>query len=157
MPADRLDQWLAGLASGRKVSDTSVPEELCSRVRLWAQLAPALPWNSTGGWLVYREADEVRAVPLQDGKVVGREAPAEIVVACPWLSRRHFAIRRGENGFELEDLGGKNATQLGGRPVVRATLASVDVITVGDQHFLFVDAGGSDSVPAVPPRPGGML
>jgi hypothetical protein len=132
-----FDRWLAGLAD-RKIEETRIPDELGTRVLLWADLSPHLPPDATGAWLLYREGGQVRAAAIGSGKVVGRGQDADLRVDCRWLSRRHFVIRATAEGFELEDLGGKNQLLVNGQPVLSKRLVGGDTIRVGDMDFLFV-------------------
>lgn len=136
MSAAPLERWLTGLRD-RKIEDTDVSDEFCTRVRLWAELTPHLPADQAGAWLLYKEAEVVRAVLLDREQSVGRGTEADVVVNCRWMSRRHFVIRPVPEGFELECLDGKNALLLNRCEVRRQALRSGDVITVADQHYLF--------------------
>jgi hypothetical protein len=50
-------------------------------------------------------------------RVVGRAAPADLIVDDASLSRQHARIRAQESGVWVEDLGSKNGTSCAGEPV----------------------------------------
>jgi MoxR-like ATPase len=60
------------------------------------------------------------------------------------LSRRHAALRRVPGGWELEDLGSKNGTRVGGDRLVRTILVDGDVIEAGSTMFVFRERTGDD-------------
>jgi pSer/pThr/pTyr-binding forkhead associated (FHA) protein len=49
--------------------------------------------------------------------VIGRQAPADILVSSPLISRRHAVIQRVERTFTLVDCASRNGTFLNGQPV----------------------------------------
>ncbi len=49
--------------------------------------------------------------------ILGRDPVCQIVLSLPPISRRHAAIRRSADGFNLCDLGSANGTTLNGAPV----------------------------------------
>ncbi|MEO7731150.1 MAG: sigma 54-interacting transcriptional regulator [Kofleriaceae bacterium] len=75
-------------------------------------------------------------------------------VADVQMSRRHFAIRQGAEGWQLEDLGSRNGTFLHGERVRTARLADGDVIEAGGSLLMFRAepgaAGQGDLVPGPP-------
>ncbi len=87
------------------------------------ELAPAAPpKRPTGkvphtgpGWLV--DVETGQRFLVNERVVIGREAPADVVFQVPTISKRHFVIRRGENGFLVEDMRSTNGTYLNGLPV----------------------------------------
>lgn len=81
---------------------------------------------------------EVQFFPLEKEVVtVGRSRECDIQVEDLNVSRRHFQVRRLEGGFVLEDLGSKNGTFVNGAPVQRWSLSDGDLISAGEQKFLF--------------------
>src|SRR5262245_25908420 len=100
--------------------------------------------------LVYHR-DGVETVPLAPGSsvVVGRQPPADLVIADRCLSSRHarFTLVAAEE-VTVEDLGSTNGTRVGGRRVDRVTLkpseevllgsivASIHVVQSGEQRAL---------------------
>jgi hypothetical protein len=69
--------------------------------------------------------------------IIGREAPADIVVPLPQVSARHADIRSiGDGWYELVDLGSTNGTFVDGRRVTNARVRLTERIMLGSQ---FVD------------------
>jgi serine phosphatase RsbU (regulator of sigma subunit) len=68
-----------------------------------------------------------------DELVVGRSSGSGLVIPDPYLSRRQARLYRGEDGWYLEDLGGRNPTLLNGLPVKQpACLAAGDLIRMSE-------------------------
>lgn len=134
-----LERWLAGLKD-RRVEDTDVPDDLCARVRLWAELTPALPAGAAGAWLLWREDKTMRAAPVGSDGTVGRGDDAGIRIPYRFLSRRHFAIRPVAGGHEVVTLAAKNDLLVNGRSVSSDPLQSGDILRVGDLELLFLVA-----------------
>ena len=82
--------------------------------------------------LVYHK-DRVDTVHLSEDAsvVVGREAPADIVIPDGSLSRRHarFSVQGGK--VVVEDLGSTNGTRIGHRRITREILRPGDAVTLG--------------------------
>jgi len=74
---------------------------------------------------------------LTDDLVVGRAAPADLIVADPKVSRRHCKIAHTPTGWQLEDLGSSNGTRVGGRTVKSHTLRNGDTIEIGSTSLVF--------------------
>jgi len=73
--------------------------------------------------LVLREEEEY---------VLGRDAASALVVDDDRVSRRHARLRRGREGWELDDLASKNGTLVDGQPVAgRALLAQRCWLSLG--------------------------
>jgi len=72
------------------------------------------------------------------GVTIGRSRACEIVVDDQGVSRRHAAIRSGQDGWVLEDLGSTNGSSVNGAPVegTRA-LADGDKIEIGSATLRF--------------------
>lgn len=132
-----VERWLAGLRN-RIVPETEVPDELFTRVRLWSELTPHIPANQPGAWLVWKEEGRIRTERLDREHTFGRGTDADIVVNSRWLSRKHFVIRPADHNFAIEDLGSKNPLQVNRTRTTCRVLNSGDVLTIADQHFLFV-------------------
>ena len=65
-------------------------------------------------WLVTGK----RRIPLQEGvNVIGRDPESTVWLDVPGVSRRHAQITLADGTARLEDLGSKNGTLLGDRPV----------------------------------------
>lgn len=117
----------AGKFAGKKAKGPAAPDKTerapqAPVQELSPQPAPAAPRKATGkvpytgpGWLV--DVETGQRFQVQDRITVGREAPAEVVFQVPTISKRHFIIRRAENGFIVEDMRSTNGTYLNGLPV----------------------------------------
>ena len=85
-------------------------------------------------WLTYTDADgSRRRVAVERGEfVVGRHSECDLAIADGRLSRRHARLIRTGTGFEIEDLGSSNGTDLNGTPVFEPVqVRSGDVISFG--------------------------
>ena len=67
-----------------------------------AFLSGKLPGKKPGKWLLDR-----------DGIDIGREAPADILLPFPTISRRHARITRAPSGYFIADLESRNGTCIG--------------------------------------------
>ena len=91
--------------------------------------------------LIYHH-DGVRVVPLTRGGelVVGRAAPAEILIRDPSLSRQHARFYLMDGQLWVEDLGSTNGTLVNGNPVTSSIVGAGDEVTLGSvaisQHVL---------------------
>lgn len=74
-----------------------------------------------------------RSVPLtKDQIVVGRTAPADLVVDDPAVSGRHLMIRGGDRGLVIADLGSTNGTRVNGVPLKgEIAVGEGDIIQLG--------------------------
>ncbi|MCA9608240.1 MAG: sigma 54-interacting transcriptional regulator [Myxococcales bacterium] len=84
--------------------------------------------------LVVYHRDDVKVMPLgedEQGLVVGRAWPADVVVEDPSLSRQHARFRRVPEGVEVTDLGSTNGTHRQGERIDRAVLGPGDAVTLG--------------------------
>ncbi|MBX3275758.1 MAG: sigma 54-interacting transcriptional regulator [Sandaracinaceae bacterium] len=72
-------------------------------------------------------------VPLEDETpvVLGRAAPADVIVAEEKLSRAHARFTAVEDGVLVEDLGSTNGTHHRGKRVERVVLTPGDSVTLG--------------------------
>ncbi len=61
------------------------------------------------------KADEWRLE--KDQYVIGREAPADLVIALPRISRSHARVTQDERGYAICDLGSRNGTFVNGKPI----------------------------------------
>ncbi len=88
----------------------------------------------------------------QDELLIGREAPADLVVPRSRVSRRHACITRSERGCYLEDLDSRNGTFVNGQPVTREPrrLQHGDEIVLGGVVSLrFHDPGETTAGPRI--------
>ncbi|MEN9581755.1 MAG: hypothetical protein RJA70_4764 [Pseudomonadota bacterium] len=105
------------------------------------------PTNPSGGQsagliLLYAESfAQLPAVfPITATRaLIGREAPADIVVPVQAVSRVHAEIVYERSGYTLRDLNSTNGTLLDGHQVREARLESGQEVRVGDAILKFVD------------------
>lgn len=96
--------------------------------------------SSPGGvaeaWLV----DGFGAVhPVGAKTRIGRNPGSALAVLHGSVSRDHAEVVRHGDGWQIRDLGSRNATRLDGRRVEgRAALAHGEIVRIGDVAFLFV-------------------
>ncbi len=84
--------------------------------------------------------------------LLGRSSKADLTIADRSMSREHARIRRTERGWEIEDLGSRNGTYVGGTRISESTpIAAGDTIALGSS---LVTVRGGDE-PATSPPPGG--
>jgi len=83
--------------------------------------------------LLLYQRDGVRVVPLVAGQpqVLGRFAPADIVVADGSLSRQHATVELREGALWVEDLQSTNGTWVNGKRVESGTVESSDELAFG--------------------------
>ncbi len=101
-----------------------------------------------------------REIDLHDGEnVLGRTREAVVWIPSPSVSRRHARIVVSGGSATVEDLGSKNGTYVGERPIDRnrpTALADGDSIRVGDARFVFrvftPDTTDSDPLGQLPGR-----
>jgi DNA-binding NtrC family response regulator len=84
------------------------------------------------------------------GAVVGTSPDCDLMLTDPAVSRRHFEILPGENGFTLRDLGSKNGTLVGGMLLGEVTLTTGTDIQVGQSRLRFSILEGHDEYPLSP-------
>lgn len=106
---------------------------------------PSARGKGGGPGLVLLYADAFRSLPTawpitQNRIVIGREAPADVVVPVHAVSRRHAEISYERGGFTLRDLGSTNGTLVDGRLVLETRIESGQEIRVGDAILKLVDA-----------------
>ncbi|GIW81853.1 MAG: hypothetical protein KatS3mg105_3660 [Gemmatales bacterium] len=99
---------------------------------------------------VIRDKDQVYRLKI-GLNTIGRLSDNDVVVADPYLSRRHCAIIiHADNRCEIADVASKNGTFVNGRRVSGPTpLSSGDEIRMCNRHFLFLhrdhaEPGASD-------------
>jgi len=69
--------------------------------------------------------------------VIGRSRDADLVISDPNISRRHAELRRGDEGWQIVDLGSTNGIKVNGRRVDQQALRPGDQITVGVTDLTF--------------------
>lgn len=75
--------------------------------------------TTTHVWLITIDPDhQPQRWPLDKPEtIIGRRAPADIVLPSPRISRRHACIARSQWGYTLIDLGSRNGTFINGQLV----------------------------------------
>jgi pSer/pThr/pTyr-binding forkhead associated (FHA) protein len=91
-----------------------------------------------------------RRVELADTVVVGRMAPADLVVADAKVSRTHCRLSKSRTGWTVTDLGSSNGTRVGGRLVKAHVLRDGDRIEVGRTALVFEEDVAKAPVGPVP-------
>ncbi len=83
--------------------------------------------------LVLYHRDGAMVTTLEKGRsiVVGRTAPADVVVPDPGLSRQHARFTWDDTGVWVEDLGSTNGTKKNGERITRAQINAGDDIAIG--------------------------
>ena len=71
-----------------------------------AYLSGKLPNGKSGKWLLYKDYIDI-----------GREAPADIILPFPTISRPHARITRTPAGYFVTDLESRNGTCIGQNPI----------------------------------------
>lgn len=88
-------------------------------------------------------------VPLDREVVLGRKAPADLVVADGQISTRHLSLRPSPEGAVLKDLGSTNGTRLdaGDRlpPEVETTVRPGQKVLAGPAILEIVEGGGPET------------
>src|SRR5262245_47677481 len=83
--------------------------------------------------LVLYHRDGAMVAQLEKGRaiVVGRSAPADVVVPDLGLSRQHARFLWDDTGIWVEDLQSTNGTKKNGERISRAQIAPGDEIAIG--------------------------
>ncbi len=74
--------------------------------------------------------------------IIGREPPADLVIALPLVSRQHARIVQTASGYTIVDLGSRNGTFVNGKPVGGEPLrlrAGDEIVLGGAATFHFHD------------------
>jgi hypothetical protein len=69
--------------------------------------------------------------------VMGRSRECDVVISDPNVSRRHAELRRGDEGWQVVDLGSTNGVKVNDRRVEEATLRPGDRIRIGVTDLTF--------------------
>jgi len=109
-----------------------------------AKFGPSAPVGSQTAGLVLLYATAFRslppAFPLKHGtNVIGREAPADIIVPVNAVSRTHAEVVWERGGWSLRDRDSTNGTLVDGHRTMEARLEHGQEVRVGDAIFKFVD------------------
>jgi DNA-binding winged helix-turn-helix (wHTH) protein len=93
-----------------------------------------------------------RRFALQDGvNVIGRDPDTDVTIDVAGVSRRHAQIVVSDGSATIEDLGSKNGTLVGDRPVRgRIALRNADRIQLATELLVFQVSGGGVSTETQP-------
>jgi Inner membrane component of T3SS, cytoplasmic domain len=120
-----------------------------------ARLDRAVPTIGAEAFLMGVGGDhDGRVYPIwHNTALIGRSDDADVLVLDASVSARHAQLINGSQGFEIEDLGSTNGTQVEGRPVTRSVLQTGQLITIGQVEFKFLLHRRMDATLAVIPKP----
>ena len=80
---------------------------------------------------------------------IGRDTGCDMVLPDPTVSRWHAGLRRGDNGWLLDDLGSTNGTTLNGwRVRAWVPVRDGDLVSFGAATFVFGAPPGGHGAPA---------
>jgi len=131
--------------------DTTVSLELLEdRRALEQELGDLLEQLPEGmGMLVVRRGPNAGSTYVLDADetTIGRHPESDIFLDDVTVSRRHAAVRRRPEGYELEDVGSLNGTYLDHERVESAPLLDMQELQVGRFVLTFL-VGGGDEEPA---------
>ncbi len=74
---------------------------------------------------------------VKDVVLVGRGIDCDVMLDDVMTSRRHFEVRKLQNGYSLVDLSSKNGTFVNGLPVSAWNLRDGDIIAIGSTTLVF--------------------
>jgi pSer/pThr/pTyr-binding forkhead associated (FHA) protein len=83
----------------------------------------------------------------QERTIIGRGPGVDAAIPDEAMSRQHFAIELGHEGFRVRDLGSTNGIQMNGKPIDNAHLSHGDRLQVGGHELQFL----VDELQAEPP------
>jgi putative serine protease PepD len=75
--------------------------------------------------------------------IVGREPPAELLIADPMISRRHAQLSAVPGGIHVRDLGSSNGTYVNEQPVTDFIVTGTDTLRMGNTMLSVSPAGVS--------------
>ena len=81
--------------------------------------------------------EDKRTVITGDQFVIGRSRECDLVLDDPNVSRRHAELRRGDDGWVVQDLGSTNGIKLNGKRSRGGRLNPGDEITLGVSRLTF--------------------
>ncbi|HEY4158728.1 MAG TPA: sigma 54-interacting transcriptional regulator [Polyangiaceae bacterium] len=108
------------------------------------EFGPASKGRASAAGLVLLYAESWQRLPAAfplraERLVIGREAPADIVLEVPAVSRRHAELGWANGAWHVRDLGSRNGVLVNGRRVQGAELEPCDELRIGDAIFKFVE------------------
>jgi serine phosphatase RsbU (regulator of sigma subunit) len=97
--------------------DDAIDRTITIRAMVPPQAAPAV-----GHFLAYTDRDQTRRVPIGlAGLTIGRQAPSDLAIPAPEISRRHCRIDLDDEWATVTNLNSTNGTFVGGQRVTRTT------------------------------------
>jgi len=100
---------------------------------------PALSGQPTAAeWVLECEHLPEGKVILQGPVVIGRGGDCDLVIAEPYLSRRHVSIQVSEGCLQVQDLGSANGTYINGERISQGEAATGDEIRLDQLVFKVV-------------------
>jgi ATP-dependent protease ClpP protease subunit len=99
---------------------------------------------------------EVRVAPGHS-VTVGRDEACDVTLDDEAASRQHARLTARDDGIEIDDLGSRNGTWLGGKQITSATWTPGKTLRVGDTVFSLrkdADLSDQDTVVTRKPAPG---
>jgi len=88
-------------------------------------------------WMRFPGEPKERAFLMAKPLVIGREAPADILIADAMLSRRHIELTVSPQGLRVRDLDSSNGSFLNERPITEADLRLGDQLRIGFTALTF--------------------
>ena len=82
-------------------------------------------------WIRFPGEPKERVFLVTKPLVIGREAPADILIADASISRRHLELSSTAGGLHARDLGSSNGSLLNDQPVTEADLHQGDRLRIG--------------------------
>ena len=90
------------------------------------------PTQVATAWVTYRRGGEEVRVDLDRPKVVfGRSSNCDVLLSLKGVSRAHYVIERGDDGWVVSDLNSTNGTYVNQALATRQRLNDGDQITLG--------------------------
>jgi transcriptional regulator with PAS, ATPase and Fis domain len=117
-----------------------------------SKFGPEGPESGTSAGLVLLYAESFASLPSvwllrRSENVLGREAPADIVVPVNAISRTHAEITWERGAYVRRDRGSTNGTLVDGRRITEARLEHGQEVRAGDAIFKFVEEEAERYVP----------
>jgi serine/threonine-protein kinase len=88
-------------------------------------------------WIRFPGEPKERAFLMAKPLVIGRDAPADILVPDAMVSRRHVEFSLSSSGLHVRDLGSSNGSFVNEQPIVQADLRQGDQLRVGSTLLTF--------------------
>lgn len=101
--------------------------------------ASPLPLPAPSAWLQGRSGEYAgsQISITSDNWVIGRSANSQLHLSDTTVSRTHALIRVAQGRYFLQDQGSQAGTQINGQAITAQMLNDGDVVTIGDNTFIF--------------------